>query len=150
MRDYRELIAALLAGAVAGALVLGIVGCAVMAGVSLVTENALNLSLKGALEVFIVGTLGGVLGGILLFTVRKVHRDCKMACGITVGAILFVLSFLFAWVSGNITLGLSSVQLLTLSEVAIMFLIYGICAVALLKRFEHSVGKRAKTEYRET
>jgi hypothetical protein len=142
MRYYCELILTLLAGAVAGAMVLGIAGRAVTAGIALVTGNALNLSLKSVLEVFIVGTLVGALGGILLFTVRKVHRGSEMACGITVGAILFVSSFLLAWVSGNIALGVSSIQLLTMGVVAIMFLVYGVCAVAFLKRFERSAGKR--------
>ena len=50
MSFYRQVSLALLAGAVAGALVLGIAGRAATAGVAFVTGNALNLSLRGVLE----------------------------------------------------------------------------------------------------
>jgi hypothetical protein len=73
------------------------------------------------LEVFIAGTLVGALGGILLFTVREGHRGSEMACGITVGAVMFVISFLFAWLSGNIAPGVSWMQLLTMGVAPLCF-----------------------------
>ncbi len=63
MSYYREAPLALIAGAVTGALVLGIAGRGATSGLTLVTGNALNLSLRGMLEVVIVGTLVGAIGG---------------------------------------------------------------------------------------
>lgn len=146
MRYYRELALALLAGAVTGTLVLGIAGRAATAGVALITGNALNLSLMGGLEVVIVGALVGAVGGVLLLVLRSVHGDSELARGITVGAILFVCSFLVAWVSGKIALGLSSIQLFMLGVVAIMFMVYGVCADVLLTRFESGGRKRGRTD----
>jgi hypothetical protein len=142
MKYYREVPLALLAGAVTGALVLGITGRAATAGVAFITGNVMNLSLRGGLEVVIVGTLVGAVGGILLLVLRNLHRDPDLARGITVGAILFVCSSLVAWVSGKITFGLPSIQLFTLGVVAIMFMVYGVCADALLARFE-SRGRKS-------
>jgi membrane protein implicated in regulation of membrane protease activity len=55
---------------------------------------------------------------------------------------LFVSSCLLAWISGKIAFGVSSIQLLTLGVVAIIFLVYGVCAAVLLTRFERSLGER--------
>lgn len=142
--NYREVPLALLAGTVSGALVLGITGRVATAGIALITGNALHLSLRGGLEVVIVATLVGAVGGVLLLVLRSVRGNSKLARGITVGAILFVCSSLVAWVSGKIAFGLSSIQLFTLCVVAIMFMVYGVCADALLTRFESRSRKRVE------
>jgi len=146
MRYYREVPLALFIGAVTGALVLGIIGRAATAGVGLITGNALNLSLKGGLEAVIVGTLVGAVGGFLLLLLRSVQGGSELARGITVGAILFVCSYLVAWISGKITFSLSSIKLFTIGVVAIMFIVYGVFADALLTRFESRGRKRERTD----
>ncbi len=141
MRYYREVLLALLAGAISGALVLGIAGRVTMAGVALINGNSLNLSLKGVLEVVIVGTLVGTVGGGILFAFRSVYRSYGFASGIIVGVILFVSSTFLVVVSGSINFDMSFIQFLTLSFVFTMFMIYGVCASALLQRFKRNWRK---------
>ena len=141
MKYYREVLLPLLAGAISGALVLGIAGRAAMAGVALINGNSLNLSLRGVLEVVIVGTLVGAVGGGLLLTLRSVCRSYGLASGIIVGIILFVGSTFFVVVSGRITFDMSFIQFLTLSVVFIIFMIYGVCSSALLTRFKRNWRK---------
>ena len=142
MKYYREALLPLLAGAISGALVLGIAGRAAMAGVALINGNSLNLSLRGVLEVVIVGTLVGAVGGGLLLTLRGVCRSYGLASGVIVGIILFVGStFLVVVVSGRITFDMSFIQFLTLSVVFTIFMIYGVCASALLRRFRRNWRK---------
>jgi len=136
MSYYREMPSALIAGAVAGALVLGIAGRGATAGVALVTGNALNLSLRGVLEVVIAGALVGAIGGVLLLVLKSVCSGARLARGAIVGVVLFACSVLVSWVSGKIALSVDSTQLLTLIVVAIMFIVYGVCADALLARFQ--------------
>lgn len=136
MSYYREMPSALIAGAVAGALVLGIAGRGATAGVALVTGNALNLSLRGVLEVVIAGALVGAIGGVLLLVLKSVCGGARQARGAIVGVVLFACSVLVSWVSGKIALSVDSTQLLTLIVVAIMFIVYGVCADALMARFQ--------------
>lgn len=135
MKHYHEVLLALLAGAVSGTLILGIVGRAATAGVSLVTGNSLNLSLRGVLEVMIVGAVVGAIGGLLLLTLRSVCRGNKLALGIIVGLLLFVCSTLLVLVSGMLAFDKSFVQFFTLGVVAAVFVIYGVWAAALLTQF---------------
>jgi hypothetical protein len=136
MKYCRKLLLALLAGAVTGALVLGITGRAATAGVAIITGNTLNLSLWGWFEAVIVGTLVGAFGGVLLLMLRSVQVDSELARGITAGAILFLCFSLVTWFKGKVAFGLSSIQLFTLGVVAIIFIVYGVCTDALLTRFE--------------
>ena len=53
MSFYREITIALISGAAAGAVVLGIVGRMATAGVAYITGNTTNLSLSGVLEILI-------------------------------------------------------------------------------------------------
>ena len=84
----------------------------------------------------IVGTLVGALGGVLLLVLRRGRKQSEQAQGMTVGALLFFGSCLAAWASGRITLGLHPTQLVTLGVVAVLFVLYGVCMAALLRRFE--------------
>ena len=74
MGYYREMPSALVAGAVTGALILGIAGRGATAVVSLLSGSPLNLSLRGVSEVVIVGTLVGAIGGVLLLVLKSVFR----------------------------------------------------------------------------
>jgi hypothetical protein len=58
MRSYYKIVWALFIGATSGAVILGIAGRAAMACVALVIGNSLNLSLKGVIEVLLLGTFG--------------------------------------------------------------------------------------------
>ena len=145
MSYYREIPSALIAGAVTGALVLGIAGRGATAGIALVTGNALNLSLRGVLEVLIVGTLVGAIGGVLLLVLKSVCGAARLARGAIVGVVLFSCSALVSWVNGKIAFSVAPTQLFTLIVMVIMFIVYGVCADALLARFEDGGRKRSRT-----
>jgi len=131
---YRGARLALIAGGITGALVLGIAGRAVTAATALITGNSSNLSLMGLLEASVVGTLVGAVGGILLLVVRRMRRAAGFTRGALVGATLFLCTLLVSWVSGRIDFGIPT-SLLTLFVVAIVFVVYGVGADALLTRF---------------
>ena len=135
MSYYRETRFVLLAGAT-GALILGIVGRMSMAGVALFTGNTLHISMRGVLEVVIVGALVGAAGGILLLVLRRVYGVAGLVRGIIVGIVMFACSVLVYLLNGKSDYGLSHTQLLTVIVAAIIFMVYGICVDALLKPLE--------------
>ena len=135
MKYYREILLALLAGAVSGALVLGIVGRAATAGVALVIGDSLNLSLKGVLEVVIIGMFVGAVGGILLLMLKNVFRGDGLTLGVIVGLIMFVCSTIFVIISGRVTFDMSFIQFFVFGVSIFIFVIYGILSSALLTRF---------------
>ncbi len=141
MSFAREATLSILAGAAAGACVLGLVGRAAMAAVALVTGNALNPSLRGLLEVAAAGTLLGILGGLLLLACRRMRRIRDLAPGRIVGVTLFLCSVLAFGAKGRIDFG-SPVSLLTLAVAAMIFLAYGIAADSLLTRFAGGAGEK--------
>ena len=146
MSHYRETPPALVAGAVTGALVLGIAGRGATAGIALVTGNAVNLSLKGVLELVIVGTVVGAIGGVLLLVLRSVRGGARLARGAIVGVVLFACSILVSWVNGKIAFSVTPTQLFTLIVVVIMFMVYGVCADALLTRFEDGGRRKSRAD----
>ena len=135
MKYYREILLALLAGAVSGALVLGIVGRAATAGVAFVIGDSLNLSLKGVLEVVIIGMFVGAVGGILLLMLKNVFRGDGLTLGVIVGLIMFVCSTIFVIISGRVTFDMSFIQFFVFGVSIFIFVIYGILSSALLTRF---------------
>jgi hypothetical protein len=137
MKYYNGALLALLAGAISGAIILGLAGRVATAGVALITGNSLNLSLRGVLEVVIVGTFVGAIGGVLLLALRNVYPGNRFVLGIIVGIILFVCSIFFVSVSGRVAFDGSFIQFFTLGVVAAVFVIYGIWTAALLIRFNH-------------
>ena len=141
MKYYREILLALLAGAVSGALVLGIVGRAATAGVALVIGNSLNLSLKGILEVVIVGMFVGAVGGVLLLMLKNVFRGNGLALGIIVGLIMFVCSTIFVIISGRVTFDMSFIQFFVFGVLTFIFVIYGILSSALFTWFNRNWRK---------
>jgi len=135
MKYYREILLALLAGAVSGALVLGIVGRAATAGVAFVIGDSLNLSLKGVLEVVIIGMFVGAVGGVLLLMLKNVFRGDGLTLGVIVGLIMFVCSTIFVIISGRVTFDMSFIQFFVFGVSIFIFVIYGILSSALLTRF---------------
>ena len=136
MSFYREITIALISGAAAGAVVLGIVGRMATAGVAYITGNTTNLSLSGVLEILIVGTLAGTLGGLLLLIVKRRCGAGRFGRGAITGISLFASSLLLSWAKEKIELSTNSTQLFSLIVVVIIFIAYGVCADALLARLE--------------
>jgi len=125
----------LLSGAVSGALILGITGRTVIAIFSLITENSLNLSLRGILQAIFLGIIIGSIGGMLLFIVKNLFRINRFNSAILTGFILFIVSLFLAVVNGKFVLDISYTQFFTLIIVVMMFLLYGVFTAGLLHRF---------------
>jgi len=136
MGNHRTSVSAVLAGAIAGVVVLGVIGRVVMAGVALVTGSPLNISMRGLLEVLFVGVLVGAIGGFLLLPVRSVVRGGQMARGAVLGALLFLGSFLFSLLWRMCLSSSQTVLPLTLVVVGVLFVIYGIAVEVLMTRLE--------------
>lgn len=135
MKYCHEVLLAMLIGAFSGIFILGVVGRAATAGIALVTGNSINLSLRGALEIIAIGAFIGALGGILILVFRNVCRNNGLASGIIVGLTLFICSTLFVLVNGKFAFNMSFMQVLTISLVAVVFMIYGIFASKLIMQF---------------
>ncbi len=138
---HRDLLLALVSGAIAGTVILGIVGRAVTVTIAVATDNPLNLSLKGAMEVVIIGTLIGAIGGILLFVLRRNLSNVLYLRGIVVGALLFTCSVLVLLTWGTFRFSYSGLQLLTLISVLIVYMAYGIIADFIQRLFIETVDE---------
>lgn len=136
MKLFNKCLLAVLAGAVAGVLILGLGGRIAMALIAIGSGTDLNLSLRGIFEVLPVGILIGTVGGLLLVPVRIVFPTHRLTRGIIIGALLFSGSLLISWSAGGLKLDFHSVLPLTLAVVAIIFMLYGVAIDALLTRFE--------------
>jgi len=135
MKNERGIFSALLSGVISGVLVLGIIGRLAIASVAIGRGSSMNLSLRGVLEVIILGVIMGAIGGILLFIIKKMLWVNGLVSGIMIGLILFVFSVVFALLSGRIVLGMSLDQWVTMLIALTMFAIYGIFAAGLLNKF---------------
>ena len=131
----------LILGATLGAIVLGIVGRVAMVGVALITENDVNLSLKGVLVVILLGTLLGAVGGLVLLPLRKMLLGGNAFRGILLGFILFGFSLAAAPVSIGMAFDPRSAGGLTLAIVAIVYVIYGITLDAIVSWFHDGVKR---------
>ena len=107
MKNFPDLLLALLSGAISGALVLGITSRIVIAILSIVLGNSLYLSLRGIIEVVFLGALIGAVGGCLLFLLRNIFRDYKIVWGIVTGLLLFFCAMLITIASGRFFFSMS-------------------------------------------
>jgi hypothetical protein len=135
LKNYIEILLTLNSGAISGALVLGIAGRAAIAIVTLAQDNSLYLSSRGVVEVMLLGTLIGAVGGCLLFMLGNMFRGYGIVTGIVTGLILFSGAMLFAIARRRIDFDKSFIQLPTTIVVFIIFAIYGVVVIVLLNRF---------------
>lgn len=124
---WRDWVAAIVAGVVVGAVILGLVGRLAMAGMALAMGRDSNLSLRSVFEVvvlaMVVGAVGGVIRQVLGFWLHKPG----VVRGVSVGVSLFVLSGMLSWWAG----GGGGPQALTLTVptllvVAALYILFGI------------------------
>jgi len=135
MRFFHAVLRALLAGAVAGLLVLGIAGRLATVVVALVAGTAANLSWRGMLDATVAGVVIGSIGGLLLALLGWLRGSADRTGGLIVGVVMFGVTFLFLLGGGRADFG-RPLPLITYSVVAIAYLAYGVIASALLRRFE--------------
>jgi len=132
---------AICAGAVAGGIVLGLLGRAATAAVAAGMGRPIHLSARGLLEVAALGVIVGAIGGALLPMLRHRRHLPGPVPGFIVGTAVFVGSVFVAWLSRRIELTATGPLPMTLAAVSVVCLSYGVVASALLARFEHG-GRR--------
>jgi hypothetical protein len=129
-----------IAGAIVGGSVLGIGGRLATAGVALLIGDPPNLSLAGVLEVILIGTAVGAIGGLMLVPLERSGGNPAWRRGVLLGATLFAGCWLASWVSGRLAGTFDPVTPLTLGVVLIVFLIYGVVVAALASRTERNAA----------
>jgi hypothetical protein len=126
-RDVR----ALIAGLVSGFLVLGLGGRLAMTLVALLGGTRPRFSFAGSLEVVLLGTLYGVLGGVVLAVIRRRWPRVALRGGLALGALLCGIAWLTS-VVGRQTASASPVAVPVLVGVSVaIFGLYGGAAVWL-------------------
>ena len=117
---------ALIAGAISGALVLGVLGKLALAVVALVTGLPTNLSPRGMLEAALIGAVVGALGGALLPTLRAAMPGAGPRRGVLLGMLLFVTTTSLALIAGLVRVEPLPVLSATLFVVVVTFIGFGL------------------------
>lgn len=141
MKKQSEMVLSIVAGAISGALLLGLVGRFVSAGVALITGSLLNLSWKGLWGVMVVGLVVGAVGGALYFLFLAFLKGSKLIMGVVSGFIMYAGFTAFAIISGKMILEVPlRSQLFLLVLVLVIFLLYGLVLSRLLVLLEQGWG----------
>lgn len=126
MNKLQKNIRSILSGAIAGAVVLGLIGRVAAEIISSLMGKSSNLSSPGIIEALFVGTALGIAGGLLHIQTRKIKLFNRLIQSIILGIILFSLSILVSVLFMNLKINFSPPQILTLVTVFCVFIIYGI------------------------
>jgi hypothetical protein len=125
---WRSDLAAVLAATAAGVVVLGVGGRLAMAALSIANRKRPEFSWGGSLEVVILGTFYGAVGGVLLALLRRVWPQGKHWRGIALGGILLGV----AWASSTVgrqTAAVAPVSILAVLAISlVVFVVYGVAA----------------------
>ncbi len=135
MKSKRVVIMSMLSGAIAGVVILGLVGRFAMVIVALLVGSNASLSLSGIYEAVIVGTVIGVLGGLLHIPIGKIKGFSKLVQGITIGLILFTLSIMLSTLFSKIKIDISGAQLLTFTTIFGVYIVYGVSVITIMNWF---------------
>jgi hypothetical protein len=125
----------IVAGTLAGALVLGAGGRLLMSGLVLVGGGHPSWSVGGSLTVLLVGTGYGALGGVLLPPVRRVCGDATLPAGAVLGIVLFGLAWVTSLAGRGAASGLGGRLPLALGLAAGTFVGYGLLTAWLFARY---------------
>ncbi|MEX2108976.1 MAG: hypothetical protein WD802_00035 [Gemmatimonadaceae bacterium] len=134
---WRSDLAAVLAATVAGIVVLGVGGRLTMAGLAMANRNGPGFSWGGSLEVVLLGTFYGAIGGVLLAVLRRVWPQAGWWRGIGLGGMLLGL----AWASSTVgrqTAAAAPAGVLTIVGISLgVFAVYGVVADILAGLWLH-------------
>jgi hypothetical protein len=141
---YGSLLArSVLAGAVSGALVLGIVMRVFTALISLMRNDAVNLSLCNLAEILALGLALGIVGGLLFFALHLAYRAASFKIkGAVAAVILFSVSGLIQVLRGRILFYLEPIQFLMFMLSLAVCLLYGLLLAGLVGLLEKGGTKR--------
>jgi hypothetical protein len=128
MTRTRTWVRTLFAGMAAGALVLGVGGRLAMAGLAIATRQRPRFSLGGSLEVVMLGTLLGVLGGLLLIPMRARWATHDWLRGALLGAALCGMAWLSSPVGRQTAQGAPLGVAVVVALSLVLFILYGVIA----------------------
>lgn len=135
MTRWRSAVRTVLAGGVAGFVVLGVGGRAAMAALPLLGGTRPRFSWGGSLEVVLLGSIYGACGGVLLALLRRTRFVTLAGAPLILGLFMFV----SAWASSGVGRATAVTTPVPESVVwvlaAMSFLGYGVLASALATRW---------------
>ncbi|MBD3224814.1 MAG: hypothetical protein GF313_08800 [Caldithrix sp.] len=134
MPQQNTLSSSIRARALAGLLILGLGGRIATALIAVWSDSLANISIRGFLQVMIVGAIVGAVGGWLLHALRNTLQRRTIAGGIFMGLVLFLATTLLALLSGRLMVSASFIAVLTLFFAAGVFIIYGAATAVLLSK----------------
>lgn len=135
MRSSFLLAKALGAGAIAGAVVLGFLSRIATALLAMATGHPHNLSGRGIMEVAVLGTALGAVGGFALLLLKSRHCESTPISGLILGGLVFLGTSALSWASGRLDLTQTQPVVATLVVVAVFCFAYGVLAQVLFQRF---------------
>jgi hypothetical protein len=133
MKDQTGSIKIVLIGTLVGAIVLGLAGRFVMAGLAILFSVNTNLTLSGILFATLLGAVIGFAGGWIKLFFHKRGKSQILQNGVFIGIVLFFMSLVFSMVQTLFT-GIKGMGLATMTAVLFLFLIYGFLFDFLLAR----------------
>ncbi len=142
MHPWKQLGLALLAGTVAGVLVLGVGGRLAMRALAWAAGQPPEFSVAGSLEVLTAGAWRGAVGGVLYFALARILRNPGVGRGLALG--IFLYGFTLATLRSEIRGIASALDLVAWSVLLFgaIFLLYGLSLELALGR----VGAPARSE----
>jgi hypothetical protein len=137
MSPLRVVLLALAAGALAGALVLGVGGRLLMAALVILAGGRPSFTAGGSLTVVAVGTGYGAVGGLLVLLLLRRRTGARPLAGALLGLLLLGV----AWVTSPIGRRAAAGRLpLVLGLAVPAFVVWGLLATALLARWHPRRG----------
>lgn len=131
----RTLAVAGLAGAIAGALILGVAGRAAMGAAATLRGMDFGYALGATLDVVMVSLIYGLAGGLLLGLLGRV-RAGRWLAGAAMGALLFCFAFFTSEAARSAVSGMGFGFLRsTFGVSALLFLLWGLGTALLIRLF---------------
>lgn len=131
----KEALLSLLAGTLAGLLVLGIGGRLLMATLVLLMGGRPGFTAGGSLKVVLVGTAYGALGGLLLLPLRRLMGGRRLLSSPLLGLVLLVVGWLTSPVGRAAGSGPGRRVVIVVALAVLAFTAYGVATDALLGRW---------------
>lgn len=144
MKWHKELIFSLSIGAVDGLIILGIIGRTSMVMLAKNTGHAVNLSSQSVLEASLFGLIAGIIGGGLLFGMRRLMNLREVFYGWILGILLLLLSTFPFWLGIIQFDSFKPVLLNTLLLALAHFIAYGLILNGSLIRISRLQNKKLK------
>jgi hypothetical protein len=129
----------MLSGAIAGVIILGLVGRFAIAIVSSLIGSNMNLSLSGIFEALMIGT---VTGGLLHLLIGRIEYFSRNVQGIVIGSILFALSLVISILFTKMNIDFTGPQFFSLITIFGVYVAYGVSVVTLVNWIKLRGGER--------